>query len=39
MTLSNRTHFVSLFAAIICAFVTVGASVGPVVIAGSSLIA
>ena len=31
MTLSNRTHFASLFAAAFCAFVTIGTSIAPAV--------
>jgi hypothetical protein len=31
MTISSRSHFVSVVAAIFCAFVTVGASVAPAV--------
>ncbi len=39
MSLSNRTQFASFFAAIVCAFVTIGASIAPAVTSASSLIA
>ncbi len=39
MSLSNRTQFASLFAAIVCAFITIGTSVAPAIATGSSLIA
>jgi hypothetical protein len=31
MTLSNSNHFAALFAAVICAFVTIGTSIAPAV--------
>ncbi len=31
MTISSRNHFVAVVAAILCAFVTVGASIAPAV--------
>jgi hypothetical protein len=39
MTLSSRTQFASLFAAIVCAFVTIGTSVAPAIATASTLVA
>ncbi len=39
MTLSNRNQFASAFAAIICAFITIGMSVAPALHTTSGMIA
>lgn len=39
MTIATRTHFTALFAAVVCAFMTVGFSVAPAVSPVTSYIA
>ena len=39
MTIAARTHFASMFAAIVCAVVTIGFSVAPAVSQVSGLVA
>jgi hypothetical protein len=39
MTLSSRNQIASVFAAVICAFITVGMSVAPAVVPVTSLVA
>lgn len=39
MTISTRTQFASVFAAIVCAFITVGTSIAPAITSVSAQLA
>jgi hypothetical protein len=39
MTLSSRNQIASVFAAIVCAFITIGMSIAPAVVPVASLVA